>query len=256
MYPGDIETGLNDLSRMGYDGIELSLRTPDDMDKKILSGLLKKYDMELLSVATGQSFIEDSVSLFSSDKEKKSESVRRIKSFIDLVSETGGCVIIGGIRGKLDGSNDKIQFESGSSAIGECLSYAEKAGATLLLEPINRYETNIFNTVHSCHEFVKSMKSGNMRILPDTYHMNIEESSIHGALEEAAETVGALHCADNNRLAPGMGHIDFKSILEQVKIFKNMKYIGVEVLPIPNSKECAQTAINTIRSCLNQEAVG
>ncbi|MDX9799751.1 MAG: sugar phosphate isomerase/epimerase family protein [Spirochaetia bacterium] len=255
LYPGDIERGLKELSEMGYDGIELSLRTPDDMEKKVLFGLLEKYDMELLSIATGQSFIEDSLSLFSFEEGKRKETVRRIKGYIDLLSGTGGCVILGGIKGKLAGTDDKKQFESGSSAIAECLSHAEKAGAYLLLEAINRYETNFFNTVGSCHEYVLSMNSSHLRVLPDTYHMNIEESSIHEALKGAAEDVGAIHCADNNRLAPGMGHIDFRSILSQVKNFKNLKYIGVEVLPVPDSKTCAQTAIKTIRSCLNQEVV-
>ncbi len=255
LYPGDIERGLKELSEMGYDGIELSLRTPDDMEKKELFGLLDKYDMELLSVATGQSFIEDSVSLFTLDTEKRNEAVRRIRGYIDLVSETEGCVILGGIKGKLEGADDKKQFESGSCAIADCLSYAEKAGAVLLLEAINRYETNLFNTVASCNEYVKAMKSSHLKILPDTYHMNIEERSFHDALHEVSDAVGAIHCADNNRLAPGMGHIDFRSILSQVKTFKNLQYIGVEVLPLPDSKTCAQTAINTIRGCLNEEVV-
>ena len=98
LYPGDIERGLKELSEMGYDGIELSLRTPDDIEKKILFGLLEKYDMELLSVATGQSFIEDSLSLFSLDEEKRMEAVRRIKGYIDLVSETGGVLFLAGSR--------------------------------------------------------------------------------------------------------------------------------------------------------------
>ena len=255
LYPGEIEKGLRELSKMGYDGIEISLRTPGDIDRRKLFGLLEKSNMELISVATGQSFIEDSISLFSVEEEKRKESVRRIKGYIDLVTETGGCVIIGGIKGKLDGTDDKKQFESGSRAVAECLDYAEKSGAVLLLEAINRYETNLFNTVSSCHEYIKTMKSSHLRVLPDTYHMNIEERSIFEALNEAADAVGAIHCADNNRLAPGMGHIDFKSILGQIKSFKKMKYIGVEVLPLPDSKQCAQTAINTIRGCLGQEVI-
>lgn len=85
------------------------------------------------------------------------------------------------------------------------------------------------------------------KILPDTFHMNIEERNIVETLAEFGEYVGALHCADSNRLAPGMGHIDFDSVLGIAKRLPNLRYLGVEVLPLPDSDECARCAIDTIR---------
>ena len=251
LYPGELERAVKELSEMGYDGIELSLRTPEDVDRKVLFDLLKKYEMELVSIATGQSYVEDRYSLFDEDPAVRKLTVGRLNGYIDILAENdGGSVILGGIKGNLTSIDNKKQFEDGCAAIDECLVYAEQKGITLLLEAINRYETNLFNTVQSCLDFVKERNSKYLKILPDTFHMNIEEASLKGALDAAAEYVGAIHCADSNRLAPGMGHVDFSAILKDLSPYTSLSYLGVEVLPLPDSTKCAKTGISTIRKCL------
>lgn len=154
------------------------------------------------------------------------------------------------MKGSLLGRDDKKQYNNGCQAIDECLTYAEKKNAVLLLESINRYETNLFNTVDSCYDFAAARKSDSLKILPDIFHMNIEEVSILGAMDKAGAHIGAIHCADSNRLAPGMGHIDFRKALSHVRDYPALKYLGVEILPLPDSSRCVHKAIETIRNCL------
>ena len=250
LYPGDIQQAVSKLSFYGYDGIELSLRTPDDIDIKAMETMLKKNSMELLSIATGQSYVDDGLYLFTLDTTDRVEVIHRIKKYIEIISPFGGCVILGGIKGRMNEDENSEQYIIGCDVIDECIEFAERKGVVLLLEPINRYETNFFNTVRSCNEFAEHRNSRSLKILPDTFHMNIEEVSMLQSLDDAAEQIGAIHCADSNRLAPGMGHIDFKSVMQHVGIYPNLKYIGVEVLPFPSSDECARTAIGTLKNCL------
>jgi len=250
LFPGEIEKAMKVLSELGYDGIELSLRTPEDVSATVLNNMLDSNKLELLSIATGQTYLDDGLSLFAWDPDVRMKVIERIKGYIDLVSPFSGCVILGGVKGSLIGRNDEMQYNNGCQAIDECLSYAEKKNAVLLLESINRYETNLFNTVVSCCNFAEERKSDSLKILPDTFHMNIEEVSILGALDNAGDHIGAIHCADSNRLAPGMGHIDFKDVLCHIGDYPSLKYLGVEVLPLPDSSTSVRTAMETVRKCL------
>ncbi len=252
LYPGELEKAISELSGFGYDGIELSLRTPLDVNSDVLFSLLDKKGLELVSIATGQSFVEDGYSLYDADPEIRKKTIARLKGYMDMLSDNHGMVILGGIKGKLLEKDREAQIKGGDAAIDTCLEYAEKKGVTLLLEAINRYETNLFNTVQSCLDFVKSRGSEYLKVLPDTFHMNIEEADLKKSLDNAGTHIGALHCADSNRLAPGMGHVDFPGLLKDLTAYKSLRYLGVEVLPLPDSRKCAETAMSTIRKCLAQ----
>lgn len=254
LYPGELERAIQELGELGYDGIELSLRTPQDVDRNTLENMLSRANMQLISIATGQSFIEDGYAVFHEDELIRKQTAERIRGYVDLIASMGGkSVILGGIKGKLGPANPEQQFAHGAATIDSCLEYAEKKQVMLLLEAINRYETNIMVTVESCAEFAEKRDSPYLKVLADTFHMNIEEVSLKGSLDTYAKHIGAIHCADSNRLAPGMGHVDFHEVLKDIGQYPYLQYLGVEVLPLPDSHTCAETAIHTLRRITHRE---
>ncbi|NQT60867.1 MAG: sugar phosphate isomerase/epimerase [Bacteroidetes bacterium] len=253
LYAGELDRALAELAEIGYDGIELSLKTPFDVDRDKLYKNLEMNGLVLASIATGQSYLEDGLSLFHWEKDKRKATVARIKEFIDIVSPVGGSVILGGIKGRLDGINDSIQYAYGCDSIKECVNYAEKKNVVLLLESINRYESNIFNTQAESRDLVEAIGSSAIKVLSDTFHMNIEEVSIINSLTEMKESIGVIHCADSNRLAPGMGHIDFSEILQNLNQYTSLQYLGVEVLPLPDSRSCAEQAMAILKLYVTKE---
>jgi len=96
-------------------------------------------------------------------------------------------------------------------------AHAEAAGVVLLLEPLNRYEDHMVNTVAQAASLVRSAGSGGVRVLADTYHMNIEEDDLCAALRAAAPVLGAVHLSDSNRHHPGRGHVDFAAVLATLR---------------------------------------
>jgi sugar phosphate isomerase/epimerase len=109
---------------------------------------------------------------------------------------------------------DRQVLLEGLAALG---AHAEQAGAVLLLEPLNRYEDHMVNTVAAAAELVRATGSPGVRILADTYHMNIEEEDPCAALRSAGELLGAVHLSDSNRHQPGTGHVPFAAIVATLR---------------------------------------
>ena len=94
----------------------------------------------------------------------------------------------------------------------------------------------------------------NLKLLLDTFHMNIEEIDIVAAIRTAGHHLGYLHFADSNRLAPGQGHLDFFSIINVMDEIGYRGTIGVEILPHPDDLTAMRQAGSYLRTLLDRSA--
>jgi sugar phosphate isomerase/epimerase len=101
--------------------------------------------------------------------------------------------------------------------LAEVGAHAEQAGVVLLFEPLNRYEDHMVNTVAQAVELTAAAGSPAVKVLADTYHMNIEEDDPCAALRSAGDALGAVHLSDSNRHQPGAGHLPFDAILATLR---------------------------------------
>jgi sugar phosphate isomerase/epimerase len=98
-------------------------------------------------------------------------------------------------------------------ALGELGEHARQVGGVVLLEPLNRYEDYMLNTLADGASLVREIGLATVRLVADTFHMNIEEADPAQSLHEHADVVGHVQVADSNRLEPGAGHYDWKGTL-------------------------------------------
>jgi sugar phosphate isomerase/epimerase len=112
--------------------------------------------------------------------------------------------------------------------LAEVGAHAEQAGVVLLLEPLNRYEDHMVNTVSAALELIAAAGSPGVRLLADTYHMNIEEDDPCAALRSAGDVLGAVHLSDSNRHQPGTGHVPFAAILATLRELRFDGVLSVE----------------------------
>jgi RpiB/LacA/LacB family sugar-phosphate isomerase len=254
MYAGDLTGGLRAAAEAGFDAVELSLRAPGDLEVPALRKELQALGLTVSAIATGQSCLHDGLCLASPLEEKRAGVVERIKGHIDFAAAFGAKVIIGGIRGKLTGTPEEqaSQKDTGMAALSECVAYAHEKGVQLVLEPINRYETNWINTVQDGLDVIDQIGMPDLRLVPDTFHMNIEERDISLALVAAGAHIGYMHFADNNRLAPGQGHIPFAAVIKTLCHIGYTGTITTEVLPLPADKAAMQHAAGFLRGLLNR----
>ncbi|HDH06822.1 MAG TPA: sugar phosphate isomerase/epimerase, partial [Thermoproteales archaeon] len=81
---------------------------------------------------------------------------------------------------------------------------------------------------------LRDINSPSLKLLLDTFHMNIEEPLIEESIKKAGKKIGHFHVADSNRLAPGMGHLDFKSIIGSLKETGYEGFLSAEVIIKPS----------------------
>jgi sugar phosphate isomerase/epimerase len=100
--------------------------------------------------------------------------------------------------------------------LGRLAEHAATEGVMIALEPLNRYENHMINTLGQAYALCEQVGSDHLGIAADTYHMNIEEADPLAALIEAAPRLCHVQLSDSNRLEPGAGHIDWSATLAAI----------------------------------------
>ncbi|HDJ89228.1 MAG TPA: sugar phosphate isomerase/epimerase [Thermoprotei archaeon] len=130
--------------------------------------------------------------------------------------------------------------------------YALEYGSSILLEPLNRYETHFLNKIKDAVSIVEEAGGDGIRIMADFFHMNIEERDIAESLKYGLKYLMHIHLADSNRLAPGFGHTDFR---KPFKVLKNggYKYYMAYECRIPEPyEESLRKSLSYIREILGE----
>lgn len=250
---GDFKEIIRKVKEFGYDGVELAIRNPEDVEKDLVFGLLEKYNLSVPAIGTGQAYTEEGLSLTSKNKQIREKAIKRIKQHIKFAKDFGSYVIIGLIRGRCENIKREKALNYLKNSLLEILNFAENNNVKILLEPINRYETNMLNNCEEVKYFLQELKSKNIGILFDTFHSNIEEVSIEMSIEKFKNYIWHTHFADSNRYSPGMGHLDFFKIINKLKEIKYNGFISLEVVPYPNPEYSARYGIEYLKNLLKKK---
>ena len=235
---------------LGYDGVELALKNADEIDRQSLQSLLDKTGLQVSCISTGQVYAETGY-MFTDPEVQKRNTVKRIfKEFIDLAADFGRFVNIGRIRGRI-GNDGMLDAENRfMEMVHELCEDAASKNVTLLLEPVNRYEIDFINSVEEGVKLLEKVNRPNLKLMPDVFHMNIEDAKIGAELSRSIEHVAYIHLADSNRLAPGWGHTDFDDLFRHLEKANYHGWLSVEILPKPEPDTAARQAIDFLKTFL------
>lgn len=255
IFQGDYSEEIVRAARIGYKAVELHIRDPKAIDQKAIRRSLEETGIRVSTIGTGLAFGQDRIFLASPDEGVRRAAIQRIRDQIDFASELRAHVIIGLIKGPLPESEPErgLARQRMVDGLRECADYARKADVQLPVEAINRYESNFLNTAGETHGFIQEVGSPCVGIHLDTYHMNIEEVSIEEAIKRHADRLIHIHLADSNRWAPGMGHLDFKSILTALKEVRYQGALGLECLPRPDAETAARSALRFLKEVMPED---
>ena len=168
-------------------------------------------------------------------------------SMIDFGGRLNSPAILGSMQGRHTHDHALEQLAENLSRCGE---RAAQHGVPFLYEPLNRYETNLFNRQSDAARFIEAHDLKNVLLLADLFHMNIEENDLPAAIRAAGRHIGHVHYADSNRQAMGFGHTHAGPIIAALREVGYSGFLSAEILPLPDPETAARQTISSIRSFL------
>jgi sugar phosphate isomerase/epimerase len=252
-FKGDFEANVARIAGYGYDGVELAVRDPSLVDGAQREATVSRYGLAVPAIGTGQAWGEERLSFTAADATVRRAAVERVKSHIPLARRLGAVIILGLIRGITPPGQSRDQsMDYLVAALQECTRTAQTNGVRFALEPLNRYETDLIQTVDEAMDLIGCVGAPNLGLLLDTFHMNIEEPVIEDSIRVAGDRIFHFHVADSNRWYPGAGHLDFVSILSALRATGYTGWVSGEFMPLPDVDTGARRGLETMRAILER----
>ncbi len=228
---------------IGFDAVELFLPGPDFISVADVRSLAAEHGLAIAAVGTGAGMLRHGLSVTDADEEKREAAMNFVLAMIDFGGQLGAPAILGSMQGR--GSLDLL-----ATNLCRCGIRAGSHGVPFIYEPLNRYETNLFNHLGNAARFLDLHDLKNVVLLADLFHMNIEERDLPTAIREAGSRIGHVHFADSNRQAMGFGHSDGQQIIAALREIRYSGYLSAEIFPLPDPEAAARQTISSIRSLL------
>jgi sugar phosphate isomerase/epimerase len=225
-----IEQGIARLARFGYDGVEL-VGAPEKLDAGKVAESLAEHGIAASSIC---GLYGPETDFASSDAGVRANALAYVRSCVDFAERVGAEAIsltptaCMKIRPEAEIETELGWAVQGVRAAGE---YAGEHGVRIAVEPWNRYENYLINTVAQSLAFVERVGLDSVGCMADTFHMAIEEVSSADAIRLAGKRLYHVHFADSNRAAPGCGHTDFAPIVAALEEIGYTGYVSFELLP-------------------------
>lgn len=224
--PGEWPRSLDRAQAAGYEVVELAITDPTKLDSRELKSQICQRGLAAVAFTTGQAAWKEGLSLSSPDAKVRERAIARVLSHAMVAEELGAVVIIGLLRGK-DGDLSLL-----CESLKECVKAYPRV--RFALEPLNRYETALINTVSEALKLVEKVGAENLGLLFDAFHANIEERSLEEAIKLSNERLFHVHLADSNRWIPGFGHLRFPRLWEALEKVGYKGALIFECFPRPS----------------------
>lgn len=236
MVPGSSLTDKAEkLRQWGYDGIAVFTSYSEWNEEKLEELLHLKENTGIIPC---EFVFMDSVygHLMSPDKQLKTKAIAMYKDAIGVCKKIGAITEMEfdyGIQDPLPlfepykqmSNSEEQEFIEVLKQLGE-----EAAGsdAYILLEPINRYETKYLTRLQDCKAILEKAQLSNSGLLPDFFHMSIEEVDLPRSIRNAGSYIKHVHLGDNNRLLPGYGHTNWQACFQALNEINFKGFMNLE----------------------------
>ena len=210
-----LEVTLARLAKYGYESIEIS-GEPEQYKPDEVRPLLEKYKLRCWGSVT---LMFEDRSLVAGDETKRAASVQYTKDCIDMVAALNGSemTIVPASVGQItpDGKPEQ-EWDWAVTSLKEIYEHSQPLGVKLAIEPLNRFETYFINRGAQAMALAEAV-GDECGVCLDAFHINIEEQDLFQTIVDCGPRLADFHVADNNRMPAGMGHYDWKRVVETLK---------------------------------------
>jgi len=218
------------FKRWGFDTVEIPIEDPSHIDPAKVRAAADKAGIAIGSVCAAMGPGRD----FRGTDEDQAAAMAYCTALVDQSVILGCPRVVGplySVVGKADAverAQQKIEWALVVKNLKVLAKYAETHGVILCVEPLNRFETDFLNTCDQGLKLIKAVGSPALKLLLDTFHMNIEEKDSAVAIRKAGKHLGHFHACGSDRGTPGGDHIDWPSITQALKAVRYDNDVVIE----------------------------
>ena len=232
------------VAGFGFDGVEIPFNDLSLLDAKATRAALEKAKMGMTACCV----MMPGTNPCSPDADERTKATARLKQMIDITGEMGGEAVAGPLYSPCGYLTGKAPTEEELKWCAECLSaaaqHAEKAKIPMAIEPLNRFETYVINTVDQALKMVKTVGSDYLTIQVDTFHANIEEKDTAAAIRAVGKKhLGHFHASESDRGTPGTGQVAWEDAFAALRDVGYDKWVTIESFAIGILDLCAAACI-------------
>jgi sugar phosphate isomerase/epimerase len=235
------EADLACIRAARYDAVELQIIAPDEWDEERTRMSLASIGLSLCAVQTGQTYALRGNCLSTANEAVRRRTIELLKRFVGVAARWGCPMVVGTLQGRLSDEPDR---DMGARRIVEALDevarVATEAGAVVAFEPVQHGEVGFHNTIAEVEAVVRCVAQPGLRLMVDTFHMNIEERDMLGPLEGISDVLVHVHLCETNRGALGEGHWPTVPFLRELN---RTGYTGAVSVGVYNSRAPRQDCI-------------
>ncbi len=206
---------LRSVAGMGFDAVELPLENPGDWTAEVVGPLLAETGLRphvCGAMAPGRDLVE-------AGEDRVQATQDYLKACIALASQLGAGAVCGpfyaatGRVWRMSPEQRRTAYHQLRQSLSPVVEFAGEHGVALGIEPLNRYETSLINTVDQALTALDGLLGPALGLMLDTYHLGIEERSSAAAIRSAAGHLVHVQVCGNDRGAPGDDQSDWTAIL-------------------------------------------
>ena len=239
--------------RLGFHGLEVFPHTAAGVPVRELRTALDVHGLVLAAVGTGAGGVVHGLSLADADGAGRQRAVDYVRAVIELAAPFGAPAIVGSVQGRsAPGEAREEALRRLVDSMAQLGEVAAAVGGRIVVEPLNRYETDLCNTLAHGGEVIERTGSDRIGLLADLFHMNIEETDVAASLVAAAPRLGHLHFVDSNRRPAGCGHLSYGPIAAALRAAGYRGWAAVEAFPYPDPEAAARRSISSYRAYLEE----
>jgi len=232
---------VDKVANLGFDLIEVCVEDPATIDTR---AIMKRVQAAGIGATVCGAFGPDR-DMSADDPAVRENAKAYMRKCIDIAAGLDAKVVVGpmysavGRTRMAEPAERKAQRTLAADSIREVARYAAPKGISLGVEPLNRFETDLVNTVDQGIGLLDEIGEKNVGLLLDTFHMNIEEKDLPKAIRRAAGRITEFHACSSDRGTPGEDHVDWPGI---VKALAESGFDGPVVIEAftPKIKEIAR----------------
>ena len=251
---------LETVAAAGYDGVDLDAE-PDRIDPQRFNEVASMaasmgLKIPALICAWGGWHAGEVRDLASSDESVRSYAVRYARKCIDLAAslDEPPLLEIAAVppvsEYPVTSVPRAVLRRNFVKSARELADYAAPRAVGVAIEPINRFEgyAGFLNTIVEAKSIADEVDASNLGVLADFFHVNIEDAALTDTLRLADDKLMCIHLADNNRQAPGTGHIDFLQVIRTLNAMAYSGYLSLDAVPAkPDWKTLVKSSISFMK---------